>query len=308
MAAKRKFAQGELLLALALWGVGLGGAAQGNPVVLQWLYFFAWYPLILFLDGLLYLLRGGAWVLDRPRALLRMAFWSVSIWLVFEAFNLVLKNWGYTGVLADPWMRWPGYALAFATVLPGILLTAEVLAALGAWRGIRGRSVALDFAWEPPALLLGVACLVLPLLWPRYCFPLIWLGAIFLLDPWVKLLGGRSLIQAFLDGERREHLCLLTAGLFCGLWWEAWNYEAASKWVYTLPVLSFGKVFEMPILGFLGFPPFALECAVMYNFMQALDERVLVTPRRCRYAVIIQLAFWLVMFAAIDARTVISFQ
>ena len=137
---------------------------------------------------------------------------------------------------------------------------------------------------------------------------LVWGAGFFLLDPFVKLLGGRSLIQAWLDGERREHLCLLAAGLLCGLWWEAWNYPAAAKWVYTLPVLNFGKIFEMPVLGYLGFAPFALESAVMYNFMRALDERVLVTAQRCRYAILIQLAFWLVMFAALDARTVISFQ
>ena len=71
---------------------------------------------------------------------------------------------------------------------------------------------------------------------------------------------------------------------------------------------NFGKIFEMPVLGYLGFPPFALECAVMYNFMQALDERVLVTARRCSYAVVIQLVFWVIMFAVMDARTVISFR
>jgi hypothetical protein len=308
MLIKRKFAQGEVFLALALWGVGLAGAALGQPDILQWLYFFAWYPLILFLDGLLYRLRGDSWLLNRPRALFRLAFWSVSVWLVFEAFNLVLKNWGYVGVLANPWVRWPGYALAFATVLPGVLLAAEALSALGAWRRARGRPVKLPFAWEPVALLLGTTFLVLPLVFPRYAFPLIWGAGFFLLDPFVKLLGGRSLIQAWLDGERREHLCLAAAGLCCGLWWEAWNYPATAKWVYTLPVLNFAKVFEMPLLGYLGFMPFALECAVMYNFMKALDDRVLVTPRRCRYAIVIQLAFWLIMFAAIDAWTVISFQ
>ncbi len=264
--------------------------------------------MILFLDGLLFCRRGDSWLLNRPRALLRLAFWSVTVWLVFEAFNLVLKNWGYAGVIANPWVRWPGYALAFATVLPGVLLAAEVLSALGAWRGVRGQSVKLPLSWEPLALLLGAACLVLPLVWPRYYFPLVWGAGFFLLDPFVKLLGGRSLIQAWLDGERREHLCLLTAGLCCGLWWEAWNYGATAKWVYTLPVANFAKVFEMPLLGYLGFPPFALECAVMYNFMQALDDRVLITRRRCRYAMVIQLAFWLLMFAALDARTVISFQ
>ncbi len=168
----------------------------------------------------------------------------------------------------------------------------------------------LNCPWpgNPLALLLGTACLVLPLAWPHYYFPLVWGAGFFLLDPFVKLLGGRSLIQAWLDGERREHLCLLTAGLLCGLWWEAWNYAATAKWVYTLPVLNFGKIFEMPVLGYLGFPPFALECAVMYNFMKVLDERVLVTARRCRYAIVIQLVFWLIMFAALDAWTVISYQ
>ena len=308
MLAKRKFAQGEMLLALALWGVGLTGAVLGQPTILQWLYFFAWYPLILFLDGLLWRLRGASWLLDRPRGLLKMAFWSVTIWLIFEAFNLYLKNWGYVGVLANPWMRWPGYALAFATVLPGVLLTAEVLAALGVWRTVRGRPVKLPFAWEPAALLLGTALLVLPLVFPRYLFPLVWTALVFLLDPFVKLLGGRSLIQAFLAGERREPLSLLAAGLLCGLWWEAWNYGATAKWVYTLPVLGFGKVFEMPVLGYLGFPPFALECAVMYNFLTALDDRVLTTPARRRYSYAVHLSFWIIMFAAIDAATVISYQ
>lgn len=308
MLVKRKLPQGGIFLALALWGAGLTGVVLGRREILPWIYFLAWYPLILFLDGLLFRLRGDSWLLDRPRELLKMAFWSVTAWLIFEAFNLLLKNWGYVGVIANPWLRWPGYALAFATVLPGVLLGAEVLAALGDWRGAQGRPVNLTCAWEPLALLLGTACLVLPLVWPRYYFPLVWGAAFFLLDPFVKLLGGRSLIQTWLEGERREHLCLLTAGLLCGLWWESWNYFATSKWVYTLPVAGFGKIFEMPVLGYLGFAPFALECAVMYNFMRALDERVLVTPRRCRYAVAIQLVFWLIMFAAIDARTVISFQ
>lgn len=48
--------------------------------------------------------------------------------------------------------------------------------------------------------------------------------------------------------------------------------------------------------------------AVMYNFMQALDERVLTTPRQKRNAWLVQLVFWLVMFAALDAWTVISYQ
>ncbi len=300
-------AYGEMVVALASWALGLWGIITGQAAILQYLYFFAWYPYIIFLDGLLFRLRGESWLVAQPRDFLQMCLWSTTVWLVFEDLNLILKNWGYAAVVPIWWVRWPGYALAFATVLPGVLLTAEVISALGAFKGVRGRSFT-PWVWQPPALLLGVACLVLPLVCPRYAFPLVWGAFFFLLDPFCDLMGGPSLIRSFMAGERRRHLCLLAAGLVCGLWWESWNYFAITKWVYIFPVLNFGKVFEMPILGYLGFPPFALEAAVMYNFFKALDERVLTTPRRRRTFGLAQAVFWLVMFMAMDAWTVISYQ
>jgi hypothetical protein len=287
--------------------VALGGALSGREFFVTWIYFFAWWPYILMLEGLLFLRQGEYWLLCRPRNFLRLACWSVTVWLVFEAFNLVLRNWRYAGLLPHWWLRWPGYVLAFATVLPAILLTARVLAAWGAWQGTRGRARNWNL-WQPLFLVLGTVCLILPLTMPRYAFPLVWLAFIFLLDPACDLLGGRSLTRRWLAGERQEIFCLLAAGLICGIWWEMWNYPAAAKWVYTLPVLNFGKVFEMPVLGYLGFLPFALECAVMYNFFKVLEERVLVTSKQWRWFWLAQLAFWLVTFAAMDAWTVISFQ
>jgi hypothetical protein len=296
-----------IILALAGWAVGLWGIISGQKAILQYLYFFAWYPYIVFLDGLLLRLRGQSWLLDRPRQFLQMFFWSTTVWLIFEALNLALKNWGYVAVVPIGWVRWGGYFLAFATVLPGVLLTAQVLDGLGAFTGRKGRPFTLG-TWQPASLLVGVALLILPLVFPRYAFPLIWGAFFFLLDPFCHLLGGDSLIVRFANGERREHLCLLAAGLICGLWWESWNYFAITKWVYTLPVLNFAKIFEMPLLGYLGFPAFALEAAVMYNFLQILNERLLTTPKRRRNAFLVQGAFWLVMFAAMDAWTVISYQ
>jgi hypothetical protein len=296
-----------IILALAGWAVGLWGIISGQKAILQFLYFFAWYPYIVFLDGLLGRLRGQSWLLDRPRQFLQMFFWSTTVWLVFEALNLVLKNWGYVAVVPITWFRWGGYILAFATVLPGVLLTAQVLEALGAFQGLKARPFTLG-AWQPVSLLVGTALLVLPLAFPRSAFPMVWGAFFFLLDPFCDLLGGPSLIVRFAQGERREHLCLLAAGLICGLWWEAWNYFAITRWVYTLPVFNFAKVFEMPLLGYLGFLPFALEVAVMYNFLKVLDERLFTTPRRRRNAWLVQVAFWLVVFAAMDACTVISYQ
>ncbi len=297
----------EIIFALAGWAVGLWGIITGQKTILLYLYFFAWYPYILFLDGLLGRLRGRSWLGSRPRPLMQMFFWSTTVWLGFEAINLVLKNWGYIAVTPIWWVRWGGYALAFATVLPGVLLTAEVIEALGAFHGVKGRGFNPG-SWQPVSLLVGVAFLVLPLVFPGYAFPLVWGAFFFLLDPFCDLLGAPSLIQRFAAGERREHLCLMAAGLVCGLWWEAWNYLAVTKWVYTLPVLNCWKLFEMPLPGYLGFPPFALEAAVMYNFIKALDERGLTTARRQWAAYIVIGVFWLVMFVAMDAWTVRSYQ
>ena len=196
----RYLANLEIALALAGWAVGLWGICPGEETILQYLYFFAWYPYIAFLDGLLCRLRGRSWLLTQPRKFLQMFFWSVTVWLIFEALNLVLKNWGYVAVVPIGWVRWAGYALAFATVLPGVLLTAQVIDALGAWKDLKARPFNPG-AWQPVSLLVGVALLILPLIFPRYAFPLIWGALFFLLDPFCDLLGGPSLIARFLAGR-----------------------------------------------------------------------------------------------------------
>ena len=233
---------------------------------------------------------------------------SVTIWLLFEALNLYLLNWRYVGLEPRLWLRWPGYVLAFATVLPGIFLTAELLAALGVGQRLKAKARPLGLpAWQPLWLLLGAACLALPFAAPTWAFPLIWLAFFFLGDACLDLLSGDSLTRQFLAGERQRPLCLMLAGLLCGLWWELWNYPSPARWIYTLPLLNFGKIFEMPVLGYLGFMPFALEAAVLYRLMVWLDDRLAASPRR-PWFYLAQGGFWLVLFWALDVRTVLTFR
>ena len=58
--------------------------------------------------------------------------------------------------------------------------------------------------------------------------------------------------------------------MVCGFFWEMWNYWAAPKWVYHVPFVDFWHVFEMPLLGYLGYLPFALELYAMYHFFLGL--------------------------------------
>ena len=58
----------------------------------------------------------------------------------------------------------------------------------------------------------------------------------------------------------------------CGVLWEFWNYWAETKWLYTVPLPEWLRIqlFEMPVIGFLGFPPFAVEYFVLTELVSAL--------------------------------------
>src|SRR5881409_3341029 len=59
----------------------------------------AWYGYLLVLDACIFRLQGHSFLSHRRRELAAMLFWSVPFWFVFEAYNLVLKNWYYVFVL-----------------------------------------------------------------------------------------------------------------------------------------------------------------------------------------------------------------
>jgi hypothetical protein len=229
--------------------------------------------------------------------------WSIFIWLIFEAANLALKNWYYINLPHSIAERWLGYAIAYGTVLPGLFETTELLESLGLFKKSkinpstpqpegrnllrvdpepyfftpsskenpgaveRVKKIVISLEGHVVLLLLGAICLVSTVLMPEYFFALIWVGFIFLLEPLNYRFGGRSLLRDLEEGNPRKIYLLLIAGLICGFLWEFWNFWAHSKWVYTVPLFQGRKGFEMPFLGFLGFPPFAVQVYVMYNFI-----------------------------------------
>lgn len=88
-----------------------------------------------------------------------------------------------------------------------------------------------------------------------------------LLDPLNYRFHRPSLLGDLEEGRVTRLVCYLASGGVCGILWEFWNYRAAARWVYIFPMWQRGKIFEMPLPGFLGFLPFALECFVMYAFV-----------------------------------------
>ncbi|PIX25519.1 MAG: hypothetical protein COZ69_02885 [Deltaproteobacteria bacterium CG_4_8_14_3_um_filter_45_9] len=286
----------------------------------SWFYCFAWWSYILTIDAVIYRLKGNSLILNRTKEFFLMIPWSLFIWLIFEAANLFLENWYYTYLPHFKMERWLGYAIAYGTVLPGMFETTELLETLGLFKNASVKKTIISSEGHSMLMLLGTLCLVSSALIPEYCFPLVWVGFILLLEPFNYRFRGESLLKDLEEGKPKKIYLLLIAGLICGFLWEFWNFWAQSKWVYTVPFFEERKGFEMPFLGFLGFPPFTVQAYVMYNFISLFrsgrgwEESTyrLNLARRTRPLTMILTAiligsFSILIFRAIDLKTVDSY-
>jgi hypothetical protein len=228
----------------------------------------AWTAYILLVDGVVWKRRGRSWLKSAPAELLFLAAASVPLWLVFEIYNACcLQNWHYIGLPESLPIRYIGYVWAFATISPALFETGDLIASLrpDGTGGVDEYPPRPFGGWGWVSVVCGAVMLAIPLVHPSaWLAAPVWLGFIFLLDPINARVGLPSIRNDLRTGHRARLVNLMFAGLACGLIWEFWNYWAGAKWKYTVPILPSLKLFEMPIAGFGGFPPFAVECFVMY--------------------------------------------
>jgi hypothetical protein len=229
----------------------------------------AWAGVLIALDGAARL-RQGASPLRRPSDWLACAAASVLFWDLFELLDLRLENWWYTGVSPSHLAGAAFGALSFATVLPAVRL---------------GLS-ALSPRVEPPLrtapggrpgamLALGLAMLGLAIAFPKVAFPLAWLFLWPLCEEALRYLpraadGLPSPLEVRRAGDWRLIWRLLALALPLGLVWESLNWGCARGWVYTVPRFEAPKLFEMPLVGYLGYVPFLLEAGAMLALLDRL--------------------------------------
>ena len=269
-------AHGWIGLALVL---GAGAALLGGqPLVARWFTPLVWTGYVLFVDALAARLTGRSYLTtDRVEAVL-VALASVGAWWLFEWYNAPRfwrggsdtagLWWRYQGLERNLFLRRVGYDWSFATIFPALFLTATVLRAT-LFRRVRMRP------WRPARATLralvavGAVAAVLPLVVvSAWLVPLVWIAFTLLLEPLNARAGRPSWLADLGRGDASRLAALLGAGFVCGVLWELWNYWAATKWTYSVPYLGDVKIFEMPVFGYLGFPPFALECFAMYHWLR----------------------------------------
>ncbi|HER43695.1 MAG TPA: hypothetical protein ENO08_04470 [Candidatus Eisenbacteria bacterium] len=231
-----------------------------------------WTGYILFVDGLVARRKGESALTARRKEFFISLPLSIVCWYVFEGVNLLLRNWSYHGLPENTAARWVGYAWSYATIFPGIFVTAELVESLIGRRLENRRRLDIGAGVEKAFFFTGCVLFAATLVFPSpYLCPLPWISLLL----WFEGLNDRLSIGSFSAMFRRGgyglFVSLIISGAVCGFLWEFWNFWAGTKWRYSVPYLSGIKIFEMPILGYLGFMPFALECYLMYRLARFLS-------------------------------------
>jgi len=276
----RRAGLGLLLLGVAGLATAFWGLRADVGWIAQPFYAYAWWSAIFILDGAVALIRGHSLLTTRTRLVFPMGVWSITFWFFFEFLNLRFRNWYYVEVfpghsLADMLQAGVFTAASFSTVFVGIFAWCEWLAALGRiWS--RAPRTARAASWKFPPWVsyavqaFGAAMALAALLSPEYLAPLIWGSFTFLVDPWNYRRGARSILRDMEAGDWGLVGRVFLAGTLCGLLWESLNFFAPQKWIYTVRGLESFKLFEMPLLGFFGFPALAFDALAALSLLSSL--------------------------------------
>jgi hypothetical protein len=257
MRPDRRLVALQLAAGLAILGFGWGTSLAGVEPFRGYWFDFVWAGYILAGDAVVWrragrsLLHGGGW---RVVALFAL---SAPLWWAFEIANWRLGNWKYVGTAI-----YGGQAhlllktLSFVFVLPALATSRDLLRSLV--RFPHPPAVRLP-SWTAPVLVaVGLICLPLLYLFPDQAYPLVWVAPLLVLDGVADLRRRPNVFALVGEGRAGPVLLIAAAGLGTGILWELWNWGAVPHWDYRIPYLGFLPVFEMPVIGYLGYPPFAL--------------------------------------------------
>lgn len=252
-------------LLITFWTLNWG--LSGNRTF--YTFFPLWLGYCLTMDALV-LKRDGTSLLNRSwRKYISLFTISAPAWWLFELLNWRVQNWHYLGrELLNNWQYVLVSSINFSIVIPAIFETAEwVSGSSFIHRMKKGLIITPDQHTTTGFFIAGWLMLALMLTWPRYFFPFLWLSVYFIMEPINVWVGNRSLADYTRSGNWRPLFSLFIGALFTGFFWEMWNYYSYPKWVYTVPFVNVAHVFEMPVLGYGGYLPFALELFALYHLI-----------------------------------------
>ena len=233
-----------------------------------------WVAFILVINGFSYRQRGHCMMLDRPAFFVLLFPTSAAFWWFFEYLNRFVQNWYYIGPSFGAWEYFWYATLPFSTVLPAVLSLRDWLISA---RWLRHRFNDLKPLRVPQPGMLATGVLILSAgglaaigIWPNILFPLLWIAPLLIMVSLQFLLDGQDILSGLLGGNWTAAAAAALAAVICGVFWEMWNFFSLAKWQYSIPFVHRYQIFEMPLLGYAGYLPFGLQCAVVGSLLEEM--------------------------------------
>lgn len=239
-------------------------------------FFPLWFCFIVFLNATMIRISGKCLMTNRPLYFALLFPASAVFWWAFEYLNRFVNNWHYLGMSEiGGWQYFGEASLAFSTVLPAVLSVRYILLQTKVFA--KSFNDFPEFPWITSNILwstVGVASILALVLvgWlPELMYPLIWIlpGLLWITrQRWAGYIN--PLLKEVSAGSFRLVWTSACAALLCGFFWEMWNMYSEAKWVYSIPGLDRFHIFEMPLLGYAGYLPFGVICAIVANSLLGL--------------------------------------
>lgn len=226
-----------------------------------------WISYIVVINALCIRRSGRSLLTHRTPYLLMLFPVSAGFWWIFEYLNRFTANWYYMGTgELSPLRYFLEATLAFSTVLPAVMSTGELIKTYP--RLYSGMESYYKLQVKSPRaaavfiLTASGACLLLIPVYPELLFPFLWISPVIIILSIQSISGGENFLNGLNSGDWRSVAVYAFAALFCGFFWEMWNYYSEARWIYSIPYVHRFMIFEMPLLGYAGYLPFGIECAV----------------------------------------------
>lgn len=231
-----------------------------------------WFPFIVVVNAVAFRQTRHCLMLDLPFRFIMLFPVSACFWWLFEYLNRFVHNWYYVGAEQMSSYEYCVFAtICFSTVLPAVASIYEYLSSkpslmCGLEQFVSVPIIRSRIFWVIVFIVSIIVLMALPAV-PDYLFPALWICPLALLISMQALMGKQHIFSGVARGNWKLVCQFELVGLICGFFWEMWNYGCLVKWKYSIPFVDRFHIFEMPVMGYAGYLPFGLECAVVIDIV-----------------------------------------
>jgi hypothetical protein len=271
---------GAFLLVTPL--IFLWGHFSGPKLLLHWAWIPVFWGYTFLMDAWLYVRSGGKSILkNSPKEMIAIGIAAMGGWMLFEYLNFFVDdNWYYPNGDSIPHEEFLLYAIVGSSgLIPVIFVIYRLLNTFPNIRNKYSHGPAIVLKnWHVNVLLaVFMTGMFLISFFPDQLFGLLWIAPMAILALVLDKIGLWTPFTGLKTGNWSPLLKYTLTYLVYGLSLECLNYFSAlhptgqplithtpAVWVYSIPYVNYGYLFEMPLLGYIGYLPFGVYCSVWW--------------------------------------------